>query len=74
MSVSIHHIYSSVTRLFSVALLPSENTQKRTKFVAPTGRASFFFEDKTGFTPVHIRGRSLCGRMKKKSVKNVSVW
>lgn len=45
MSVSIHHIYSSVTLLFSAvpsaALPPSENTQIRTKFVAPAGRASF---------------------------------
>lgn len=62
MSVSIHHIYSSVTLLFSVvpsaALLPSEDTQIRTKFVVPTGRASFF-RGQTGFSPVHIPGRSL---------------
>lgn len=46
MSVPIHHIYSYVTLLFSVvpstAILPSENTQIRTKFIAPIRRASFF--------------------------------
>lgn len=46
--VSIHRIYSSVTLLFAAALLPSENTQVRTKFIAPTGRASFF-QGQTGF-------------------------
>ncbi len=68
MSVSIHHIYSSVTLLFSVvpsaALLPSENAQIWTKFVALTGRASFF-QGHTGFSPVHIPGRSLCGKQGK---------
>lgn len=58
MSVSIHHIYSSVTLLFSVvpsaALPPSENTQVRTKFIAPTRRASFV-RGQAGFSRSHPR-------------------
>lgn len=55
MSVSIHRIYSSVTLFFSVvliaALLPSEDTQVRTKFTTPAKRVSLF-QRENRFSPV----------------------
>lgn len=69
MSVSIHHIYSSVTPLSSVVHASALRTQIRTKFVAPAWRGVIFSRGQTGFTPVHIPGRSLCGEQEIKVSK-----
>lgn len=58
-------LYITFTVLWHCALCSAHcSTQVRTKFIAPTGRASFFRWN-TGFSPVHIPGRLLCGEWEK---------